>query len=145
MTNTTTSPSTTTATSTTSTSTTSTTSTMAPCPVSWFEIHTADPARAKQFYGDVFGWTYDESMPEYPMIGLGNGAPIGGGVVDNGGQYPSHALFVVEVPDVAASLASVVDHGGSIIADVQTSPMGLTYGYAANPDGSVFGVWCPAG
>lgn len=135
MTNTTTSPS--------DTTTSSSSPAVAPCPVSWFEIHTADPARAKQFYADVFGWTYDESMPQYPMIGLGEGAPIGGGVVDNGGQYPSHALFVIEVPDVAASLASVVAHGGSIIADAVTSPMGLTYGYAANPDGSVFGVWCP--
>jgi len=119
------------------------TAAVAPCPVSWFEIHTADPARAKQFYADVFGWTYDESMPEYPMIGLGDDAPIGGGVVDNGGQYPSHALFMVQVPDVAASLASVVDHGGSIIADAKSTPYGLSFGYAANPDGSVFGVWCP--
>lgn len=120
-----------------------TTTTVTSCPVSWFEIHTADPARAKQFYADVFGWTYDESMPEYPMIGLGDGAPIGGGVVDNGGQYPSHALFMVQVPDVAASLASVVDHGGSIIAEAKSTPVGLTFGYAANPDGSVFGLWCP--
>jgi predicted enzyme related to lactoylglutathione lyase len=117
--------------------------TLSPAPVSWFEVHTADPARAKLFYAAVFGWRYDESMPEYTMVELGEGAPIGGGIVDSGGEYPSQALFMVQVPDVAAALAAAAANGGSIIAEAQSTPVGITYGYAANPDGSVFGIWCP--
>ena len=118
-------------------------SSVTPAPVSWFEIHSSDPERAKAFYSAVFGWTYDDSMPGYTMVDLGDGAPIGGGVVGTNGEYPDHALFMVQVPDVAAALAACVDHGGSMITEVQSAPTGLTYGYAANPDGSVFGVWCP--
>jgi hypothetical protein len=119
-----------------------TTAATAPCPVSWFEIHTADPARARRF-AEVFGWTFDDTMPDYPMIGLGEGAPIGGGLVDSSGRYPDHALFMVQVPDVDATLAAVVHHGGSVVAETQVSPAGLAFAYVANPDGSVFGVWCP--
>ena len=114
-----------------------------PNPVTWFEIHTANPERAKKFYGAVFGWSFDDAAPGYTGIGLGEGAPIGGGIADSKGEYPDHALFMVQVPDVAAALVAVKEHGGSMIADVQKTDFGLTFGYAANPDGSVFGLWCP--
>lgn len=119
------------------------TQTATPNPVTWFEIHSADPDRTKEFYGSVFGWTFDDSMPGYSMIGLGDAAPIGGGIAHSADQYPNDAVFLVQVPDVAATLAAVAEHGGSIVAEQQETPFGLTFGYAANPDGSVFGVWCP--
>jgi predicted enzyme related to lactoylglutathione lyase len=112
-------------------------------PVTWFEVHTAEPERAKAFYGAVFGWTFDDSLPGYSMVQLGEGAPIGGGIAHSDGAYPDHALFNVQVPDVAAALDAVREHGGSVVAEAQSTPFGLTFGYAANPDGSVFGVWCP--
>lgn len=112
-------------------------------PVTWFEIHTADPDRAKSFYGDVFGWQFDDSMPGYTMITAGDGAPIGGGIAHSDGAYPNDAIFNIQVPDVAEALRQVTEHGGSVIADAQTTPIGLSFGYAANPDGAVFGLWCP--
>lgn len=112
-------------------------------PVTWFEIHSADPERAKSFYGGVFGWQFDDSMPGYTMISLGDGAPIGGGIAHTDGGYPNDAIFNIEVPDVAAALRRITEHGGSVIAEAQTTPIGLSFGYAANPDGAVFGLWCP--
>lgn len=119
------------------------TNTSTPNPVTWFEVHTADPDRAKAFYGAVFGWTFDDSLPGYSTIGLGDGAPIGGGIVHRDGTAPTDAVFLVEVPDVAAALASVTANGGSAVTEAQATPFGLTFAYAANPDGSVFGLWCP--
>ena len=131
----------------TSTSTTTTSldaATATPHPVTWFEVHTADPARAREFYGSVLGWTFDDdSMPGYTLIQLGEGAPIGGGLVDNGGQYPSDAVFMAQVPDVTAAIEAARSAGGSVVSEAQTMPNGLSFGYVANPDGSVFGVWCP--
>lgn len=117
--------------------------TATPNPVTWFEVHTADPERAKSFYGAVFGWSFDDSMPGYSMIGLGDEAPIGGGIAHSEGNYPNDAVFMVQVADVGAALGAAAAHGGSVVAEQQTTPFGLTFGYAANPDGSVFGVWCP--
>ena len=31
------------------------------------ELHSADPAKTKQFYGEVFGWKFEE-MPEMNYI-----------------------------------------------------------------------------
>jgi predicted enzyme related to lactoylglutathione lyase len=130
----------------TTTTTSSDTATMTPRPVTWFEIHSADPARAKEFHGSVLGWTFDDdSMPGYTMIRLGDGAPIGGGLVDTGGAYPSDAVLMVQVPDVAAAIEAARAAGGSVIAEAQTMPNGLGFGYVANPDGAVLGVWCPPG
>lgn len=120
------------------------TDTPTPNPVTWFEVHTADPERAKAFYASVFGWTYDDSsVPGYSMIQMGDGAPIGGGIPDTQGESPNDAVFLVQVPDVDAALAAVKEHGGSVVAETQSTDIGLTFGYAANPDGSVFGLWCP--
>jgi hypothetical protein len=127
----------------TQTQTSNPTGTTTAAPVTWFEIHTSNPQRARDFYGAVFGWSFDDSMPGYTMVDLGDGAPIGGGIADSKGEYPDHAVFNIQVPDVAAALKAVVEHGGSVIAETQSMPNGLTFGYAANPDGSVFGIWCP--
>lgn len=134
---------TTTDTTTTDTTTTDTSATGTGNPVTWFEIHTAAPDRAKDFYGAVFGWTFDDAMPGYSMIGTGDAAPIGGGIADSDGAYPDGAIFLVQVADVSATLSKITAAGGSIVADAQTLDMGLTFAYAANPDGSVFGLWCP--
>jgi uncharacterized protein len=114
-----------------------------PHPVTWFEVHTANPDQAKAFYGAVFGWRFDDAAPGYTMVELGEGAPIAGGIAHTGGERPNDALFMVQVPDVAAALDAVRTHGGSVVTDVQKGPDGLTFGYAANPDGSVFGIWSP--
>jgi predicted enzyme related to lactoylglutathione lyase len=61
--------------------------------VGWNELSTPDPVAARQFYGDLFGWTSDEFMPmgelgEYRFFahnsttigavsGLAPGAPLG--------------------------------------------------------------------
>jgi len=43
------------------------------------------------------------------------------------------------------SIEAARSAGGSVICEVQTMPNGLSFGYVANPDGAVFGVWCPPG
>ena len=128
---------------TTTTTTNSSASTHTPNPVTWFEVHTADPDRAKRFYGAAFGWRFDDSNEGYTMIELGDDAPIGGGIAHTGRAMPNAGLFMVQVPDVAAALAAVREAGGSVVADAASTPFGLTYGYGADPDGTVFGVWCP--
>ncbi len=114
-----------------------------PAPVSWFEIHTNDADRAQRFYGAVFGWTFDDSLPGYSMISLGEGAPIGGGIAHGDGSRPTDAVFNVQVPDVDAACAAVAAAGGSVVVPADDTPIGLRFAYVADPDGSVFGLWRP--
>ncbi len=45
--------------------------------VGWFDINTTQPSRAKEFYGALLGWEFQEIFPGYFMI-LNNGTGIGG-------------------------------------------------------------------
>lgn len=114
-----------------------------PAPVTWFEVHTADPDRAEQFYGSVFGWTFDRSMPGYSGVVLGEDAPHGGGIAHTGGERPNHALFNIQVPDVAAACDAVAAAGGSVVVPETLMDNGLAFAYIADPDGSVVGLWRP--
>src|SRR2546427_11213021 len=55
------------------------------------ELHSADPAKSKAFYGEVFGWKFEE-MPEmnYTMW-RGGEEPGGGGMETMGGRAPPGA------------------------------------------------------
>lgn len=112
-------------------------------PVTWFEVHTPDPTRAKAFYGGAFGWTFEDDAPGYSMIAAGTGAPIGGGIASKGPDFPAMAVFNVQVPDVAAACGRVEELGGTVVVPRQTTPIGLEFAYVADPDGSTFGVWTP--
>jgi predicted enzyme related to lactoylglutathione lyase len=87
---------------------------------SWCELMTTDPAAAKKFYTELFGWELQEmSMPhmQYTVVKAG-GAPIGGimsmppnlppGVPPNWGAY-------VTVPDIDATAKKALALGGSIL------------------------------
>ena len=113
-------------------------------PVTWFEIHTPDRARAKDFYGAVFGWSFDDDPnAPYSMVQLGEDAPIGGGVAQTEPGQTAMTLFNVQVSDVDAALETVASQGGTVVAPAQTTPAGLRFAYVADPDGSVFGLWTP--
>lgn len=112
-------------------------------PVTWFEIHTADPERARRFYGDAFGWTFQSDMPGYDMIGMGESAPIGGGIAAAQPGAPTMTVFNVQVDDVARACDAVEQAGGTVAVPPQSTPAGLQFAYVADPDGSVFGVWTP--
>ncbi len=129
----------------TTTSNTTNTNTVTPAPVTWFEVHTADPERAEAFYSSVFGWSFDHSMPGYSSVLLGDDAPHGGGIAHAGGERPNAALFNIQVPDVAAACDAVQSAGGSVVMPATSMDNGLTFAYIADPDGSVVGVWCPPG
>ena len=111
-------------------------------PVTWFEIHTPDPERAKDFYRDVFGWTFTDDESGYVLVGQGEQAAIGGGIAPTG-DAPALNIFNVQVPDVAAACERVVAAGGSVVLPAQQTPFGLSFAHVTNPDGAVFGVWCP--
>jgi predicted enzyme related to lactoylglutathione lyase len=77
------------------------------------------------------------------MVGMGENAPIGGGITSRGGDQPPMVVFNVEVGDVAAACRRVEELGGTVAMPLQETPNGLRFAYLADPDGSTFGVWTP--
>lgn len=89
----------------------------------WGDLVTSDVATAADFYGKVFGWTYEtyggaDDRDTYTLV-LADGLPIGGMVFDQRAlkdKVPSARwIALVSVPDVRAAAAAVEAQGGKVI------------------------------
>lgn len=116
-----------------------------PGTLSWNELETRDPAAAKAFYGDVFGWDHeDHEMPggmTYTEWKLGD-ASIGG-MADIAGrvpeEVPAHWMAYFAVEDADASLEKVKELGGRVDFGPIDIPAGR-FGMVADPWGAAFAV-----
>jgi uncharacterized protein len=120
-------------------------------PIVHFEIVGKDPARLRDYFGQLFGWEFDVPSPvanevsaqdQYGFLNLitaENGSGIPGGV-GGGSEFESHALFYVGVPEVEAALRRAEELGGSRIMGPATSPSGLVVGHFTDPEGTLIGV-----
>ena len=122
-----------------------------PHPVVHFEVIGQDPARLRQFFGQLFGWEFDTPSPvarevsepeNYGFVDLVtaiDGTGIRGGV-GGGAAYESHSLFYIAVPDVEAALQRAEELGGTRTMGPATSPRGLVVGQFTDPEGTLIGV-----
>lgn len=116
---------------------------------SWSEINTRDPEAAKAFYGDVFGWSFEdkefEGVGTYTTINVGEGAV--GGLIDITGRVPDEVpanwLVYFAVEDTDATLAKLTASGGS----VAHGPVDITgvgrFAVVQDPFGAAFAVIAP--
>jgi predicted enzyme related to lactoylglutathione lyase len=109
-----------------------------------FDIATEDPARAKKFYTDLFGWTF-QSFPEmqYDLFTTTNldGTPgVGGGMGKR--MDPSQRITnFFGVPSIDAAMKKVEKLGGKLVSPKMPVP-GM--GYLVNcvdTEGNLFGLW----
>lgn len=119
----------------------------APC---WVETLQPDPHAAAQFYGQLFGWKFDEPKPMPGGLG-GKYLParIAGRLVAGIGQAPASAPTAlwstsIRVDSVEAALTRVADAGGAVIVGpLQAGPDGRLAA-VTDPAGVAFGLWQPA-
>jgi predicted enzyme related to lactoylglutathione lyase len=85
--------------------------------INWNELATADPVAARQFYGELFGWTSDDFMPmgehgEYRFFDHGK-TRIGAvsGCVEGA---PAGWRYYVRVPSISKAAEAVKASGGTI-------------------------------
>ena len=114
----------------------------------WGDLVTSDVAAAADFYGKVFGWTFetyggDDDRDTYTLA-LADGLPIGGMVFDQRamkGKTPSARwIGLISVADVKASAAAVAAAGGKVVYEpVMLGERGETAVFR-DPEGVLFGV-----
>ncbi len=118
----------------------------------WNELPTWDVGAAKDFYGQLVGWTYEEvDMGEagtyHVALVDGKGEdPTNAGIFDAAGVFPdetpSHWDVYFNVRDTDAAAAKAAEMGGSVVAGPMDAPFGR-FAYLADPDGAVFYVMAP--
>jgi uncharacterized protein len=113
-------------------------------PVVHFEINTASQPDLARFYADAFGWNMQPETEDYIQINTngvcaGTGAPgIDGGI---GPSEPGDdfVTFYVQVPDVEATLAHVVEHGAEV--DLPPTDAGrIVFAIFRDPAGNRIGL-----
>ncbi|MFJ4837265.1 VOC family protein [Streptomyces sp. NPDC088746] len=112
-----------------------------PC---WADGTFGDLEGAKRFYGELLGWTYTASMPEY---GGYTQAHVDGRAVAAlsppvpGQEAPNAWCLYLASPDAAATTAKIREHGGQVLVEpMQVGDFG-TMVLATDPGGAAFGVW----
>lgn len=108
-------------------------------PVVVFEIRGNDPAKLREFYGELFNWKIDVSNPAIGRIEAGIGGPEPGPVGVLLGGPPGVALYV-QVLDLRATLDKAAARGGSIVLEPFDVPNGPTIARIADPEGTQVGL-----
>ena len=111
------------------------------------ELHTQEPAKAKDFYQNLFDWAL-EDVPvgeiTYTMVNVGEGT--GGGIMQNPvPDAPSHWLAYILVDDVAASTEKAQALGATVVQELTEIPGYGWFSVIADPTGAAIGLWQPRG
>jgi hypothetical protein len=122
-----------------------------PDPVVHFEIIGSNPAALREFYHELFGWSFDTSSPvasavsdptDYGFvepIASGAGSGIAGGVGGGEGYAPRH-IFYISVPDIEQALQRAEALGGTRLLEPAAAPSGLVVAHFADPEGNRIGL-----
>ncbi|MGY5012263.1 VOC family protein [Streptomyces sp. 900105755] len=112
-----------------------------PC---WADAMFGDLEGAKSFYGEVLGWTFGESSPEYGNYTQAyvDGKAVAAVVPPMSGQegHSQWCLYLAS-PDAAAAAVRIRENGGEVLMEpMQVGEFG-TMCLAREPSGAVFGIW----
>jgi predicted enzyme related to lactoylglutathione lyase len=108
----------------------------------WAELSTSDPAAAKIFYGEMFGWAaVDNPMPQgvytlFQVEGLDAAA-----TVQAPPGVPVHWGVYFAVASVDQTVALVVPAGGKVIAGPFDAHDFGRMAVVQDPQGAVFSIW----
>ena len=110
-----------------------------------FDLPAEDLARARKFYGGLFGWTFQRPTGpmEYYLIGTRalDGSPgVRGGMGKRGAQ-DQRMMNYFGVPSVEEYLKKAKSLGASVVMPKTTVPF---FGYLAvcvDTEGNPFGLW----
>ncbi|MBV7696346.1 VOC family protein [Streptomyces sp. TRM70350] len=114
----------------------------APGALGWVELLTREPARARDFYTTVFGWTVNASE-HYAQWGIA-GQDFGGLMTMDDKfphEVPPHWLPYFAVADVDATAATAIGSGGTALMEPTSLPDGPRIAVLRDPQGAMFGVY----
>ncbi|TQL21871.1 VOC family protein [Streptomyces sp. SLBN-134] len=108
-----------------------------PC---WVDAQLPDVAAGKRFYGELFGWTF-EDQPQGSVRALKDGEPVASLVRKTDGRLPSVWTVSFATPDAGALCRRILAAGGRVVAPPRHfGGLGVT-ALVTDPDGAVFSLW----
>ncbi|MEG8281177.1 VOC family protein [Streptomyces sp. AHA2] len=110
-----------------------------PC---WVDAQLPDVEAGKRFYGELFGWTFEDWFGPFARALKGD-QPVAGLVRKMDGRLPSVWTVYFATPDAAALARRVREAGGQVVsAPVPAGELGVA-ALVTDPEGAVFALWQP--
>jgi predicted enzyme related to lactoylglutathione lyase len=111
-------------------------------PICHIDIPCKDIARARKFYGDVFGWDFEDFGESYCLFNTGS--ELGGGLnlQTEGPPAGRGVVLYLEVDDIPKKLEEIAAAGGSAVTG--KTEITKEYGYLAvftDTEGNYVGLW----
>lgn len=114
-------------------------------PVVFFEVVSAEPERAQQFYGQLFGWQIvaPPEMEGYALVDTCAGEDaVGGGIGPSQGPGDTGVKIYMRVDDLDAYLTRAEQLGGTPLVPPMDLPGDFgRIAVVADPDGNPVGLW----
>ncbi len=114
----------------------------------WIDLLTSDLGRAREFYGTVFGWTFEAAGPEYGgyVTASKNGRPVAG-LMGNNPEFgaPDGWTTYLHSADVDATIVAATAAGGVTCGEPMEIPDKGRMATLTDPTGAFFGLWQPNG
>ncbi|CAH2717062.1 hypothetical protein BACCIP111895_04251 [Neobacillus rhizosphaerae] len=120
-----------------------------------FEIHVDDMDRAKKFYGEVFGWSFQDwsdyaGMPYFGAV-TGNESELGinGALMQrqSAPPEPNQSLnayaCTMGVEDYDTTETKIIENGGKVSLPKYALPGMAWQGYYIDTEGNIFGIHQP--
>ncbi|GMU82022.1 MAG: hypothetical protein AMXMBFR47_18930 [Planctomycetota bacterium] len=113
-------------------------------PVVHFEIGIKDTAKARAFYGPLFGWEFSDYGPASMIANIGGmcgGQGIGGHLNNLGHPPHNYCVIYALVDNLEATIAQATKLGGkSVVPPTEVPGMGH-FAWITDPEGNCVGLW----
>ena len=114
----------------------------------WIDLSSSDVDRAQEFYGTVFGWTFESAGPDYGgYIDAAKDGKRVAGLLRNDPQWnaPDGWTTYFHTADIHASVATAAARGGtSCVEPMEVRDRGWM-AMGVDPSGGCYGLWQPTG
>lgn len=105
--------------------------------IDYIEFNVGDLARARDFYGSAFGWTFKDYGPTYCEFSDGR---LTGGFTTGGAAKPGGPLVILYAEDLDDIQSRIEAAGGKIVKPIFEFPGGQRFHFE-DPDGYELAVW----
>ncbi len=107
--------------------------------IAYLELPASDISALKSFYGELFGWTFQDFGNDYATI---KGAVLEGGLNGDPGSKPKTPLAIIETAEIEGLEQRVRDAGGTITMPIFAYPGGRRFHFF-DPNGNELAVMQP--
>ena len=113
----------------------------------WVELKTSDQSAAKEFYGSLLGWSFDNQL--IPQGGVYSMATLRGEAVaaiapitpDDSDAMPPRWNTYIAVDNVNATSEKIAPAGGRVVTEAFDVGVAGRMAWVADPTGAVVGLW----